>query len=91
MKSNIDKALMHCYRELYANSTPPVSFDKLLEEAEVNEDGQKVIDFRAHEISGDLFDEILNETMASYKIKKSMRDIFKRTIYLGCSPKTRTT
>jgi hypothetical protein len=85
---NIDKAMMHCYRELYANATPPASFDELLENATVNEQGQKVIPFLDYEIEEDVFEEIVADTIKVYKINRSfLKQSFRFTILLGCSPK----
>ena len=87
---NIDKAMMHCYRELYANATPPASFDELLENATVNEQGQKVIPFLDYEIDEDVFEEIVADTIKVYKINRSfLKQSFRFTILLGCSPKFR--
>ena len=85
---NIDKAIMHCYRELYANATPPASFDELLNSATVNEQGQKVIPFLDYEIDKDVFEEIVADTISVYKIKRSyLKQSFRFTILMGCSPK----
>jgi Mg/Co/Ni transporter MgtE len=87
---NIDKALMHCYRELYANATPSASFDELLENATVNEQRQKVIPFLDYEIDEDVFEEIVADTIKVYKINRSyLKQSFRFTILLGCSPKFR--
>ena len=83
----IDEAMMHCYRELYSNATPPASFDELLENATTNEQGQKVIPYNDYEIEEDLFEEIVKDAIKYYKIKKSIRVPFRNTILLGCSPK----
>jgi hypothetical protein len=85
---NIDKAMMHCYRELYANATPPASFDELLENATVNEQGQKVIPFLDYEIEEEVFEEIVADTIKVYKINRSyLKQSFRFTILMGCSPK----
>ena len=85
---NIDKAIMHCYRELYANATPPASFDELLENATVNEQGQKVIPFLDYEIEEDVFEDIVADTIKVYKINRSyLKQSFRFTILMGCSPK----
>ena len=80
-KKNLDNAMMHCYRELYANATPPASFT-------VNEQGQKVIPFLDYEIEEDMFEEIVTDTIKIYKINKSfLKQAFRFTIMMGCSPK----
>lgn len=85
---NIDKALMHCYRELFANATPSASFDELLKNATTNERGQKEIPFLDYEIEEDVFDEIIADTIKVYKIKGAiLKQSFRFTILMGCSPK----
>jgi hypothetical protein len=85
---NIDKALMHCYRELFANSTPAASFDELLKNSTTNERGQREIPFMDYEIEESKFDEIIDDTIKVYKIKGTiLKQSFKNTILFGCSPK----
>ena len=85
---NIDKALMHCYRELFANATPAASFDELLKNSTVNERGQREIPFMDYEIEESKFDEIIDDTIKVYKIKGAiLKQSFKNTILFGCSPK----
>lgn len=88
MKRTYDKELMHCYRQLFAHSTPAASFDELVENARVNEVGQKQIDFMSYEIDESVADEIIEQTIKDFKIKpKYVQQQFRNTIYLGCSPK----
>jgi hypothetical protein len=88
---NLDKAILETYRQLYANSTSPADFDKLLDEAPLNEHGQKVIDFMAYEIEEEIHDRIMQEVMKKYKIKhKILKNAFKFSIDLGCSPRIKT-
>jgi len=85
---SIDKALMHCYRELFANATPSASFDELLKNATTNDRGQKEIPFLDYEIEEDMFDEIVADTIKIYKIKGAiLKQSFRFTILMGCSPK----
>lgn len=88
MKNNkIESAILHCYRELYANATPPASFDELLKTAEINEFNQKVIKFLDYEISEELFDDILQDTFKLFFITGKDKQRFKTEILLGCCPK----
>ena len=88
MKQNkIDDALFDCYRELFANSTPKGDFDKLVEEATVNERGQKVIPFDNYELSEEKFQEIIVATLKKHKVPKSLHESFSAAIHLGCSPR----
>ena len=88
MKRTYDKELMHCYRQLFAHSTPAASFDELVENARVNEVGRLEIDFMSYEIDESVADEIIEQTIKDFKIKpKYVQQQFRNTIYLGCSPK----
>jgi len=85
---NTHNAIMHCYRELFANATPPASFDELLKNSTVNEEGQREIPFNDYEIEESKFDEIMADTIKVYKIKGSiLKQSFKNTILMNCSPK----
>ena len=83
----ITNALMHCYRELYANSEPPASFDQLMKDAPMNEAGQKVIDYMAYSIDEGLYAKIVIDTMDLYKIKGRLRKEFEVSMYLGAGPR----
>ena len=83
----ITNAVMHCYRELYANSEPPASFDQLMKDAPMNEAGQKVIDYMAYSIDEGLYAKIVNDTMDLYKIKGRLRKEFEVLMYLGAGPR----
>lgn len=81
------KIVFEIYRELFKNSTPAADFDELYENAEINEDGRRVIDFMAYEIDKDKFEEIMNGILSKYKMTEWERRSIKHTVYLGCSPK----
>lgn len=85
--SKIDLAIFDCYRELFAQATPPADFDKLVEQAEVNERGQKIIPFMDHEISEQRCLEIISAILTKHKVPKRLHQSFHSTIYLGCSPR----
>jgi len=82
-----NEAIMHCYTELYKNSEPAADFQQLMDNATINEWGQKEIPFRDHEIDEKLADQIIEETIKKYKIKNWYARSFKTSILLGCSPK----
>ena len=86
-KDNIELALLDCYKELYKNSTPSADFQELMDKAELNNRGQKIINFNDYEIHPNDFDLILENTLKKHKISKTIQQTFKNTIYLGCSPK----
>lgn len=88
MKQNkIDDALFDCYRELFANSTPKGNFDQLVENATLNDRGQKEIPFDDYEISEARFQEIIVSTLKKHKVPKSLHNSFSIAIHLGCSPR----
>ena len=88
-KKRIENAMLDCYRELFANSTPKGDFDKLMEEASTNEFGQKVIPFMDYEIDEKDFDTILQKYVDDKLLKLSNYEKrgFSISIHLGCSPK----
>ena len=88
---NEEKALTECYRKLYKASTPPADFDELMNNASIDENGEKVIDYNAHEICEYEFSEIMSDVIKEYKIRKHRQYLFKNTILLGCSPKFKKT
>ena len=88
-KKRIENAMLDCYRELFANSTPKGDFDKLMKEASTNEFGQKVIPFMDYEIDEKDFDTILQKYVDDklLKLSKYEKRGFSISIHLGCSPK----
>lgn len=82
-----DQAIMECYKLLYKESTPSADFEELVENAIINERGQKVIDFNSYEIDEDLYRSIVESIIKKYKFKNYKVQQFKNTIALGCSPK----
>jgi len=86
-----EEAMRECYRKLYKASTPSADFDELVNKASIDENGQKVIDFMAHEICEYEFSEIVDEVIKKHKIKTHRVTPFKNSIYLGCSPKFKKT
>ena len=86
-----EEAIRECYRKLYKASTPPADFDELMNNAHIDENGEKVIDFMAHEICEYEFSEIMSDVIKQYKIRSHRQDLFKNTILLGCSPKFKKT
>jgi hypothetical protein len=87
-KPTFEDALLAAYKEAYAKATPSADFDELVENATINERGEKVIDFMKYEITDALADEILENISKEYKLSKPMRRKLRINYYLGCSPKT---
>ena len=88
-KLNWQKIIHDTYVELYKNADPPVDFDDLLINAEINERGQKVIQFMDYEISDAVMSEIMDAFKKEYHMSKRDQYMYDVTILLGCSPKTK--
>lgn len=82
-----EKLMLECYRQLFAASTPPADFDELVENATINERGQKEIPFMDHEIDQKEFEEIVDSILKSSRLSKWRKEMVKRSVLLGCSPK----
>jgi hypothetical protein len=88
-QKKIDEAFMECYRRLYKESTPSADFDQLMENAPLNERGQKEIPFLEYEIEHKRLEEIISEVAKEFKFKKWQADSFRFGILMGCSPKSK--
>jgi hypothetical protein len=84
-----EKILLEIYKRTYAASTPPADFEKLTEEATLNEFHQKIIPFMDYEIEDKVAESIMDGVLKEYKVPKYRHQIFKRTYWLGCSPKSK--
>lgn len=85
-EEKLKKLIYDCYEEMFQASTPTASFYELLEKAETNEEGQKIIPFMDYEIFQEEFNKILEKY--SKKVRpKYRKQAFKNTVSLGCSPK----
>jgi hypothetical protein len=86
----LGKAIFECMTRLYLASTPSADFNQLVENAEINEFGEKVINYEDYEIDSKQFEQIVTEVISDFKIKSKYDiEIFKFNIYLGASPKTK--
>lgn len=81
-----DKIIMDCYRELFANSAPKGDFNELLENATINEQGQKEIPYMDYEIEVGRMEEIVRKHQKKIKNTIDKRNFY-TTIMLGCSPR----
>jgi hypothetical protein len=89
-RKKLEKAYHECMVRLYKEATPSADFDKLVEEAPLNNLGQKVIDFDSYELDSKTFDKIVEETIEKYKLtSKFDLSSFRFTVYLGASPRTK--
>lgn len=86
-ESKETKIIWQIYREMYAVSNPPADFDELVNSAEKNELGQKVIPFNDYEISEKDFYDIIEKNIKGKRLTKLTQQMIKNTVALGCSPK----
>jgi hypothetical protein len=88
-KKNIDDEIMNeLYRRSFAASTPYGNWDELLENAEINKEGKKIIPFMDYECPHEKLEEIFNSVMDEYKVPKNRINAFSFSFWLGCSPRS---
>lgn len=85
--SKENKIMWQIYRELYRASTPNADFDQLVKNAEINEQGQKIIDFMAYEILQKDYEEIVERNIKGKRLTKLTQQMIKNSVALGASPK----
>lgn len=86
-KNKLTEAMLECYQLMFEQSVPPGDFKSMMDNAEINEYGQKVIDFMSYEITEEDFYRIIQEVATKYKFKNFIKRSFESSIALGCSPK----
>lgn len=84
-----EKILHEMYRRAFASSTPKGDWDKLLEDATVDEKGMKHIPFMDYECEGETMAKIIQDVMKENKVPKARRRQFEIAFWLGCSPKNK--
>lgn len=84
-----EKIVLNVYRDLYLNSEPSVDFDSLVENATINERGEKVINFLNYEITQEKQDEIFKKHLSKKRLTELAKNQITLTVLLGCSPKTK--
>lgn len=85
-ESKETKIIWQIYREMYAVSTPPADFDKLVNSAEKNELGQKIIPFNDYEISEKDFYDIIERNIKGKRLTKLSQQMIRNSVTLGASP-----
>ena len=83
------KIIWDIYRELYTNSEPSCDFDELVNSAEKNEKGEKIIPFENYFIDQGLMDEIIEKHLKNKRLTKLAKNSIKFNIYLGVSPRSK--
>lgn len=88
------------YRDLYANSTPPGDYDKLIEqfyleieayptEEEKRKNAHKHVFYNKHFISNELMKEIMDKHLKKSRVRKDIKEDIRNSLWLGCSPSTK--
>ena len=77
------------YRRAYAASTPIGDFDAMVQNAPLNEFGQKVIPYLKYECEQEVMEQIIVDVLKEYKVPKRRHELFRNSFMLGCSPKTK--
>ena len=85
-ETKIQKIIWDIYKELYANSEPKADFDELVNSAEKNEKGEKIILFENYFIEQDLMDEIIEKHLKNKRLTKLAKNSIRVNVYLGVSP-----
>lgn len=80
------KIIWQIYKEMYAVSSPPADFDKLVNSAEKNELGQRIIHYNDYEISQKDYEEILKRNLVGKRLTKLKQQAIRNSIALGASP-----
>ena len=81
--------VMDCYRELYKEATPSADFDELVKNAPINDNGEKMIDFRAYEVDFDKYGEIVEKYIKKGKLTPREEKGFRFEMFLGSGPMTK--
>lgn len=81
------KIIWQIYRELYANSEPSCDFDWLVNSAEKDKNGRKIIPFNNYEISIEDYNEILERNLKGKRLTKLKQQAIRNSIALGVSPR----
>ena len=84
-----EKILHEIYRRAFAASEPPGDWDKLLENATINEEGRKEIPYMDYECEHEVLESIFETVMKENKVPKWKKRAFYTSFMLVCSPKSK--
>ena len=62
-----NEAIKECYMRLYKESKPSANFQELIDNANKNIHGEKIINFRSHEIEKEKFESIVKNIIKKHK------------------------
>jgi hypothetical protein len=86
-KKKLGEICFEILRELYQNATPQVDFNVLVQNAQIDEVGRKIIPFDDYEIEEEVMIDIVKKHIKKNKLTKTEGDVVKCNVYLGPSPK----
>jgi hypothetical protein len=85
MENKIRKIMHDIYVEMYERATPPANFEQLVTNAEINENGEKVIIFNDYELEIEISEEIFKRRLKG--LREYYKNIVRCSVLLGCSPR----
>ena len=85
-ESKLTRSLLYVYRLSYRLATPSASFDKLVVESPISEDGMIEIDYRGYALPNEILDKIINKASKKFKLSKIEKRTLSISVYLGSSP-----
>ena len=88
LKTKFDRALHEAYVLAYREAIPPADFDKLEEDAPLDENGLKVIPFEDYFLNSETTEEILASVAKKYRLNVDAFNKLRLTYSFGCSPTT---
>jgi hypothetical protein len=88
-QKKLNKAYEEIMTLLYANSEPSASFQELVENAPIGEDGRKIIDYNSYVIDRELSQKLYDDVIKKYKITtKWDLNTLGFNVWLGASPRS---
>lgn len=78
--------MLDIYRQMYSEALPSVNFDDLMDKADINELGQKIISFDNYFLAQERQEQIIKEHLKSKRLTKLKKQAISNSLWLGCSP-----
>ena len=88
MKTKIEKALLEAYVLAYRNATPSADFMELMDKAEIDKDGRKIINYNDYFCKHEVLKEIVEGIIKKYKLNERQIKVLNFNFWLGCSPRS---
>lgn len=87
-KSKIEKALLEAYVMAYKKAIPSADFLELMDNAKIDKDGRKIIDYDAYFCENEVLKEIIDSIVIKYKLNDREIKVLNFNFWLGCSPRS---